>query len=70
MDLKKYTLKNSYHGSVELAYGEKTILLREGQTIVLTDEEMQTIPEHKKYLLEGFLTVNEIQKEVQKINKK
>lgn len=68
--MKKVKLINQYHGDVELIYGDKTVLVKSGQTIILTEEEFDSIPEHKKYLIGDFLTViKENKKEEVKLEK-
>lgn len=58
--MKKFVVTNHYHGTVELIYGEKTVFLSSEKKIVLTETELAAIPEHKKYLLDSFLSVIEL----------
>lgn len=52
----KIKLTNMYYGNVELVYGEVTVILQEGQSIILTEKEYESIPKHKQYLIQnGFI---------------
>lgn len=61
--MKKFLVKNTYHGGVEIVYGKKTMILNEGCSITLTEQELESIPKHKKYLLGDFLAITEIMEE-------
>ncbi len=63
-------MKN-YYGNIEFVYGEKTIILTEkNPTIILTEEEYETIPEHKQYLIDNmFVIVEFMEEEVKKETK-
>lgn len=61
----KFKLINMYCGNVELVYGENTVMINEGSSIILTEKEYESIPEHKQYLIKnGFLIVEFIEEEI------
>ena len=71
----KFKLVNMYCGNVELVYGENTVIINEGSSIILTEEEYESIPEHKQYLIKNNLIAvefveEEIKEESAKSNKK
>lgn len=61
---------NHYHGAVELIYDEKTVILESGKGMTMNEEEIASIPKHKKYLFDGFLTALEIIEKSEKQQKK
>ncbi len=63
----KFKLINMYCGNVELVYGENTVIIDEGSFIILTENEYNSIPKHKQYLIQnGLLAVEFIEEEIKK----
>lgn len=71
--MKLKVIKN-YDGNIEFIYGENTIYLTEiNPSIILTEEEYNSIPKHKQYLITNELVIVEfVEEEVKetKDNKK
>lgn len=71
--MKLKVIKN-YDGNIEFIYGDKTVYLTEtNPSIILTEEEYNSIPEHKQYLITNELVIVEfVEEEVKetKDNKK
>ena len=61
-------MKN-YYGNVEFLYGEESVILTEkNPSITITEKEYESIPEHKKYLIDNmFVIVDFIEEEVKEI---
>ena len=68
--MKLKVIKN-YDGNIEFMYGDKTVYLTEiNPSIILTEEEYNSIPEHKQYLITNELVIVEFVEEEIKDNKK
>ena len=68
--MKLKVIKN-YDGDIEFIYGNKTVYLTEViPSIILTEEEYNSIPEHKQYLITNELVIVEFVEEEIKDNKK
>jgi hypothetical protein len=60
----KFKITKNYHGNVEFIYGEEsTILTDNNPTITLTEKQYETIPEHKKYLIDNMFVIVEFVEE-------
>ena len=69
----KFKITKNYHGNVEFIYAEEsTILTDNNPTIILTEKPYETIPEHKKYLIDNLFVIVEFVEEENEIkdNKK
>ena len=61
--MKLKVIKN-YDGNIEFVYGNKTVYLTEiNPSIILTEEEYNSIPEHKQYLITNELVIVEFVEE-------
>lgn len=65
----KLKIVKNYNGNVEIVYGDNVVLLTDAKPfIILTEEEYDSIPEYKQYLiLNRFVLVDFIEEEVKKI---
>lgn len=68
--MKLKVIKN-YDGNIEFVYGNKTVYLTElNPFIILTEDEYNSIPEHKQYLITNeFVVVEFVEEEVKKETK-
>lgn len=67
----KFKIIKNYHGNVEFIYGEESVILTDSKpTITLTEKEYETIPEHKKYLIDNLFVIVEFVEEEIKEDKK
>jgi hypothetical protein len=69
----KIKVTKNYDGNIEFIYGKVTeILTNKKPSITITDDEYNTIPEHKQYLITNlFVLVDfiEEEEEVKKVKK-
>jgi len=63
--VKLKVIKN-YDGNIEFIYGNKTVYLtEENPSIILTEKEYGSIPEHKQYLITNeFVIVEFVEEEI------
>lgn len=68
--MKLKVIKN-YDGNIEFIYGNKIMYLTEkNPSIILTEDEYDSIPEHKQYLItNNFVVVEFVEEEVKKETK-
>lgn len=62
----KLKLIKNYDGNVEMVYGDNVVLLTNSNpSIILTEDEYNSIPEYKQYLfLNNFVLVEFVEEEV------
>lgn len=60
----KFKIIKNYYGNIEFKYGEESIILTEkNPSITITEKEYETIPEHKKYLIDNMFVIVEFVEE-------
>ena len=67
----KLKITKNYNGNVELIYGENVVILTDkNPSIIITEKEYESIPEHKQYLIDNsFVLVEFIEEEVKQETK-
>ncbi len=65
----KLKITKNYNGSIEFIYGEKVEILTDKKpSIEITEEEYESIPEHKQYLINNnFVIVEFIEEEINEV---
>ncbi len=69
----KFKITKNYNGNIEIIYSNKFVILTDkNPSIILTEEEYETIPDYKKYLItNNFVLVDFVEevKEIKEIKK-
>lgn len=64
----KFKITKTYIGNIEFSYGDKVVLLTDkNPSIIITEEEYDSIPEHKQYLITNFFVMVEFLEEEEEL---